>query len=83
MKPPKTFTELINRAYDIIGVPLRLIDNNERLLSGKGGIGQMIEESWFGQKPHNDPSPDFKNLGVELITWKSTKTTNLRQALFI
>ena len=66
MKPPKTFTELINRAYDIIGVPLRLIDNNERLLSGKGGIGQMIEESWFGQKPHNDPSPDFKNLGVEL-----------------
>lgn len=37
--------EILNRSREIIGIPLKDLDKNNRLLSGKGAIGHMIEES--------------------------------------
>jgi len=32
----------------------------------KGGLGQFIEENWFGYKINNSSEPDFSEAGVEL-----------------
>ena len=37
---------------------------NER--AGKGGLGQLVEELFFGYEVNNDESPDFMEAGVEL-----------------
>lgn len=34
--------------------------------SGKGGLGQLVEELFFGYEVNNDGNPDFKEAGVEL-----------------
>ena len=34
--------------------------------SGKGGLGQLVEELFFGYDVNNDGNPDFKEAGVEL-----------------
>ena len=34
--------------------------------SGKGGLGQLVEELFFGYEMNNDGSPDFVEAGVEL-----------------
>ncbi len=34
--------------------------------SGKGGLGQLVEEVFFGYEVNNDGNPDFKEAGVEL-----------------
>ena len=34
--------------------------------SGKGGLGQLVEELFFGYKVNNDEKPDFKEADVEL-----------------
>ena len=58
--------ELKDRASSIIGIPFHKIDETGRLTTGKGAVGTMIEESWFGQKPHSDDKPDFADFGIEL-----------------
>jgi len=35
-------------------------------LSGKGGIGHLLEEKHFGYRANSRPEPDFKEAGVEL-----------------
>lgn len=37
-----------------------------RLATGKGAIGTVIEEGWFGYKPNSESEPDFPEAGVEL-----------------
>lgn len=32
----------------------------------KGGIGNLVEECWFGYEPNSDPQADFAKAGVEL-----------------
>ena len=32
----------------------------------KGGLGNLLEEYYFGYKPNSSSNPDFKNLGIEL-----------------
>ncbi|MFA5471394.1 MAG: Sau3AI family type II restriction endonuclease [Acholeplasmataceae bacterium] len=66
MSKPKTVEQLRDMASGIIGIPFSAIDKNGRLATGKGAVGTMIEESWFGQTPHNDEKPDFADLGIEL-----------------
>ncbi|QYA24277.1 DNA mismatch repair protein [Gramella sp. MT6] len=36
--------------------------------SGKGKLGQLVEDSLFGYKPNSKAEPDFKEAGVELKT---------------
>lgn len=57
---------LLKRAQEIIGIPLGTIDSTGRLSTGKGAIGTMIEESWFGYSPNSESEPDFPEAGVEL-----------------
>lgn len=57
---------LLKRAQEIIGIPLGTIDRTGRLSTGKGAIGTMIEESWFGYSPNSESEPDFPEAGVEL-----------------
>lgn len=57
---------ILQRAQEIKGIPLRDIDQTGRLATGKGAIGTVIEESWFGYTPNSESEPDFPEAGVEL-----------------
>ena len=57
---------ILKRAQEIKGIPLRDIDATGRLATGKGAIGTVIEESWFGYSPNSESEPDFPEAGVEL-----------------
>lgn len=57
---------ILRRAQEIIGIPLGTVDRTGRLSTGKGAIGTMIEESWFGYSPNSESEPDFPEAGVEL-----------------
>ena len=43
-----TRESILRRAQEIKGIPLRNVDKTGRLATGKGAIGTVIEESWFG-----------------------------------
>lgn len=57
---------VLKRAQEAIGIPLRDIDKTGRLSTGKGAIGTVIEESWYGYTPNSESEPDFPEAGVEL-----------------
>ena len=57
---------VLDRARQAIGIPLWQIDTTGRLATGKGAIGTVIEESWFGYPPNPDAEPDLPEAGVEL-----------------
>lgn len=62
----RTKEEVLRRALEIKGIPLKEIDTTGRLTTGKGAVGTVIEESWFGYKPNSESEPDFPEAGVEL-----------------
>ena len=57
---------VLKRAQEAIGIPMRDIDRTGRVATGKGAIGNILEESWFGYKPNSESEPDFSEAGVEL-----------------
>lgn len=57
---------VLRRAQEAIGIPMRNIDKTGRINTGKGAIGTVLEESWFGYTPNNESEPDFPEAGVEL-----------------
>lgn len=61
-----TRESILKRAQEIRGIPLGDIDTTGRLATGKGAIGTVIEESWFGYSPNSESEPDFPEAGVEL-----------------
>lgn len=62
----KTKTDVLRRAEEAVGIPLKDIDKTGRLSTGKGAIGTVIEESWYGYTPNSESEPDFPEAGVEL-----------------
>lgn len=70
----KTKEDVLRRAQDVIGIPLKDIDKTGRLLTGKGAIGTVLEESWFGYTPNSESEPDFPEAGVELKATPYLKT---------
>ena len=62
----RTKEAVLRRAREAVGIPLREIDKTGRLASGKGAVGTVIEESWFGYTPNSESEPDFPEAGVEL-----------------
>ena len=62
----RTKAEVLKRAEEAIGIPLGEIDKTGRLQTGKGAIGTVIEESWYGYRPNAESEPDFPEAGVEL-----------------
>ena len=64
--PYTTEKAILERAQEVIGIPLKCVDKKGRLETGKGAIGTVIEESWFGYAPNSETEPDFPEAGVEL-----------------
>lgn len=62
----KTKEDVLKRAQEAVGIPLKNIDKTGRLSTGKGAIGTVLEESWFGYTPNSESEPDFPEAGVEL-----------------
>ena len=62
----KTAYEVLKRAQEAVGIPMREIDMTGRIETGKGAIGTVIEESWFGYKPNSESEPDFSEAKIEL-----------------
>lgn len=62
----KTKEQILKKANEAIGIPLKDIDKTGRLKKGKGAIGTVIEESWFGYSPNSEAEPDFPEAKVEL-----------------
>lgn len=73
-KTYKTKEEIFKRAQEAIGIPLKNIDKTNRLSTGKGAIGSVLEESWFNYKPNSDSNPDFTEAGIELKATPYTRT---------
>lgn len=61
-----TKEEILRKAQDIIGIPIKDIDKTQRISTGKGAIGSVIEESWFEYSINSNSKPDFEEAGVEL-----------------
>lgn len=72
----KTPYEVLKRAQEAIGIPMRKIDHTGRIETGKGAIGTVIEESWFGYKPNSESEPDFSEAKVELKATPYIRTKN-------
>ena len=72
----KTPYEILKRAQEAIGIPMRKIDLTGRIETGKGAIGTVIEESWFGYKPNSESEPDFSEAKVELKATPYIRTRN-------
>ena len=67
---------VLKRALEIKGIPLGQVDKTGRLVTGKGAIGNVIEESWFGYKPDSEAEPDFPEAGVELKVTPYIRNSN-------
>ena len=59
-----TKEEVLKRAEEAIGKSIKEIDQTGRIKTGKGAIGTIVEESWFGYKPNSESEPDFPEAGV-------------------
>ena len=57
---------VLKRGQEAIGIPLKNIDKTGRISTGKGAVGSIIEESWFGYSINSESEPDFPEAGVEL-----------------
>lgn len=68
MREFKSKKELLEYAKQAESLTFGNIDKTDRLKNKrlKGGLGQIIEESYFGYEINNVSEADFKNLGVEL-----------------
>ena len=71
----KTKEAVLRRAQEAIGIPMAEIDKTGRLTTGKGAIGTVLEESWFGYSPNGESEPDFPEAGVELKATPYIKTS--------
>ena len=70
---------ILQRAKEVIGIPMRDIDKTGRIQTGKGAVGTVVEESWFGYAPNSEAEPDFPEAGVELkVTPYVRKSGNIR-----
>lgn len=63
-----TKDELLKKAKSAEGKSFGEIDSMNRLENkrSKGGLGHVIEESFFGYEINSDEKPDFEHLNIEL-----------------
>lgn len=62
----KTKQAVLKRGLEAVGIPLHEIDTTNRLETGKGAVGSVLEEGWFGYHINSESEPDFAEAGVEL-----------------
>ena len=61
-----TQEQVLERGLEAVGKSLKEMDTTGRIDIGKGAVGSIIEEGWFGYKINNESKPDFLEAGVEL-----------------
>ncbi|HFJ9300030.1 Sau3AI family type II restriction endonuclease [Bacillus paranthracis] len=63
-----TIEELMEKAREAEGKTFGEIDTTNRLANAKskGGLGQVIEEGFFGYEVNSNAEADFKHIGIEL-----------------
>lgn len=66
MQQYSTKIEILERAKQLIGIQFKDIDTKGILSSGKGAVGNLIQECWFNIPVNSDPRPDFIDAGIEL-----------------
>jgi len=68
VKKFKNKDDLLEYAKKAESLTFGNIDKTDRIKNNraKGGLGQIIEESYFGYEINSDKEADFKNLGIEL-----------------
>lgn len=71
----KTFREVI-RFYSISEKESDELIKTYSNARNKGGLGNLLEETYFGYKPNNNPEPDFPEAGVELKASPYEKNRN-------
>lgn len=59
-------TSIFDYSKQLLDHSLREFAPNATERSGKGGLGQLVEELFFGYEVNNDGNPDFEEAGVEL-----------------
>lgn len=64
--PYLTKEAVLRRGQEIVGKTLGEIDQTDRLATGKGAAGTIVEEGWFGYRANSSSEPDFPEAGVEL-----------------
>lgn len=84
----KTEAELLKRAEIAEGKTFKELDvNNTLSQSGKGDLGQVIEQGVFGYAPNSNPEADFEELGIELkvtpIKQNKNKTFSSKERLVL
>ena len=64
----KSVDSIMEYAHGLIGKTFGEIDKNKRLGDnrGKGNLGQVVEESYFGYDINSRAEADFSHVGVEL-----------------
>ena len=72
----KTKEAVLKRAQEAVGKTIGDIDHTGRIKVGKGAIGTVLEESWFGYTPNSESEPDFPEAKVELKATPYKKTKN-------
>lgn len=58
--------ELLKKAIEALGKTIQELDTTGRINIGKGAVGNIVQEGWFGCKVNSESEPDFPNIGVEL-----------------
>ena len=68
--------KILKKARSAIGVPFKDIDKYQRLSTGKGNVGHMIEESLYGYDINSRSEADFVEAGIELKVTPIVKSKN-------
>ena len=64
---PEDITSIFEYSKGLLGHTLRdFIASDYKTRKGKGGLGEMVEEIYFGYDKNNNPDADFSIAGVEL-----------------
>lgn len=63
---PKNANSILKYGELLLGRSLRELHPEAVIPSGKGGLGEAVEEFHFGYKPNSVAEPDFKEAGLEL-----------------
>jgi len=88
MQPPKSETELMNRANHLAGKTFASLSKElgknlpENLQTEKGWLGQLLELA-LGATAGSKPEPDFQQLGIELKTLPLNAQHQPKESTFV
>lgn len=76
----RTKEEIILRGRQAVGLTIGEIGGKDLVAAGKGGVGNAVQEMWFGIPVNSAAGPDFEEAGVELKVTPFVMVGGKRQA---